>query len=89
MTALKDVKRLKQIYKEILKNIKYNQKWSENQINKKKKKKSQLKKRDKIYLLIKYLEITWANRKLNHKKVDLFYIKEKRSNVNFKLELLN
>ena len=55
--TLKDVKQLKQIYNEIVKDIKYNQKRSENHINRKRKKKSQLKKRNKIYFFIKYLGI--------------------------------
>ena len=35
------------------------------------------------------MEITQINRKLNYKKVSLFYVKEKRNNVNFKMKLLN
>ena len=35
------------------------------------------------------MRITQTNRKLDYKKVSFFYIKEKRSNMNFKLELLN
>ena len=38
---------------------------------------------------MKYLGIIRVNRKLDHKKVDLFYIKEKKNNVNFELELLD
>ena len=87
--VLKDIKQLKHIYKEISKNIKYNQKQSENQINRKRKRKSQFKKENKVYLLTKYLRIIKVNKKLDHKKVSLFYIKEKRSDVNFELELLN
>ena len=57
MVALKDIKQIKQIHNKIVKDIKYNQKWLEDYINKKRKKESQLKKRDKIYFLIKYLGI--------------------------------
>ena len=84
---MEDISQLKYIYKEILKDIKYNQKWSENQINRKRKKKSQLKKGNKVYFLTKYLGIIKVNRKLDYKKVGLFYIKEKRNDVNFELKL--
>ena len=58
VVALEDIKQLKQIHNKIVKDIEYNQKQSKNHINKKRKKKSQLKKRNKIYFLIKYLRIT-------------------------------
>ena len=51
VTALKDVKDLKQIYKKMLRDIEYNQRQSENQINQKRKKKSQLKKKLKFTFL--------------------------------------
>ena len=52
---LQETNQFKKIYKEIIKNIKYQQKCSKLQINKKRIKKSQLKKRNKIYLFIKNL----------------------------------
>ena len=85
--ALLEADQLKNIYKEILRNIKYYQKCSKSQINKKKMKKSQLKEKNKIYLFIKNLKISRLNRKLDYKKVDLFIIKIKKSNVTFELEL--
>ena len=85
--VLLEVDQLRNIYKEMLRNIEYYQKRSESQINKKRIKKSQLKKGDKIYLFIKNLKILWLSRKLDYKKVDSFIIKTKKSNVTFELEL--
>ena len=50
-------------------------------------KKSHLKKKNKIYLFIKNLRISRLNWKLDHKKVGLFIIKIKKSNIIFELEL--
>ena len=75
------------MHKELSKTIEYHQRRSESQINKKRTKKSQLKERDKIYLFIKNLKISQPSRKLNYKKINLFIIKIKRSNVTFELEL--
>ena len=74
--ALEDTNQLKELHEKIFKNIKYNWYRSKPNINKKRKK-SQFKKKNKVYLLIKNLRILRANRKLNYKKVDLFYVKPK------------
>ena len=86
-SALENVSQLSKLYEKISRNIDYNQKRSELLINKKKKKESQLKEEDKIYILTKNLKITRTNKKLNYKKVDLFKIKMKKSNINYKLKL--
>ena len=85
--VLQEANQLRNIYKEMSKNIEYHQKRSESQINKKRTKKPQLKKKNKIYLLTKNLKISQPNRKLDHKKVGPFIIKTKKSNVTFELEL--
>ena len=55
--VLLETDQLRNIYKEISRNIEYHQKYSESQINKKRMKKSQLKEENKIYLFIKNLKI--------------------------------
>ncbi len=56
--------------------------------NKKRKTAFQLKKRDKIYLLIKNLKIKKSKKKkLNYVKVGPFLIKKTKRSVNYKLDL--
>ena len=57
------------------------------QINRKKIKKILTKKKNKVYLFIKNLRTLWLNWKLDYKKVEFFIIKNKKSNIIFKLEL--
>ena len=40
-----------------------------------------------MYLFIKNLKILRLNKKLNHKKTGLFYIKKRISSVNYRLNL--
>ena len=54
----------------------------------KKKKRSQFKKRNKVYFLKKNLENLQLSRKLNHKKIGSFIVKKRKSKINYKLELL-
>jgi hypothetical protein len=49
---------------------------------------SQLKKRNKIYLLTKNLKIRKKSKKLNHVKVESFFIKAVKESVNYELDLL-
>jgi len=49
---------------------------------------SQLKKRNKMYLLTKNLKIRKRNKKLNHVKIESFFIKEVKKSVNYELDLL-
>ena len=86
-TALKEINSLKRVHKELSKSIEYQQKRGEPNANKKRKKKPQLKKRDKIYLLTKNLKTSRPNKKLNHKKVGPFCIKKRISNINYRLKL--
>jgi len=55
--------------------------------NKKRKMASQLKKRNKIYLLTKNLKIRKKSKKLNHVKVESFFIKAVKKSVNYELDL--
>ena len=55
--------------------------------NKKRKMASQLKKGDKIYLLIKNLKTQQLSKKLNHQKIESFFIKQVKESVNYELEL--
>jgi len=48
----------------------------------------QLKKRNKIYLLTKNLKIRKKSKKLDHVKVELFFIKEVKKLVSYELDLL-
>ena len=57
--------------------INYSQKKLEPYTNRKRKKKPQLKERNKIYLIKKNLENSQPNKKLNHKKVGFFINKKK------------
>jgi hypothetical protein len=55
--------------------------------NKKRKMASQLKKRDKVYLLTKNLKIRKKSKKLDHVKVESFFIKEVKESINYELDL--
>lgn len=57
--------------------------------NKKQKTMSQLKKKNKIYLLTKNLKAKKANKKLNYVKVGLFFIKRQKKYINYKLNLFS
>jgi len=48
---------------------------------------SQLKKRNKMYLLTKNLKIRKKSKKLNHVKIKSFFIKEVKKLVNYELDL--
>ena len=52
-------------------------------------KEPQLKEEDKVYLLRKNLKNFRLSKKLDHKKVDLFIIKKRKSKINYKLKLLD
>jgi hypothetical protein len=47
----------------------------------------QLKKRNKVYLLTKNLKIRKKSKKLNHVKVESFFIKGVKKSVNYELDL--
>jgi hypothetical protein len=48
----------------------------------------QLKERDKVYLLTRNLKTKKKSRKLNHVKVELFFIKTIKGPINYELDLL-
>ena len=49
----------------------------------------QLKEGDKIYLLTKNLKTKKVSRKLNHVKIDPFFIKQQKKSVNYELNLFS
>ena len=55
--------------------------------NKRRKMAPQLKKRNKMYLLTKNLKTRKKSRKLDHVKVEPFFIKEVKGSVNYELDL--
>ena len=55
--------------------------------NKKRKMTPQLKEKNKVYLLIKNLQTKKSSKKLNHKKVESFFIKVVREEISYKLHL--
>ncbi len=55
--------------------------------NKKRKMTPQLKERNKMYLLTKNLKIRKKSKKLNHVKVESFFIKAVKESVNYELDL--
>jgi len=47
----------------------------------------QLKKKNKMYLLTKNLKIRKKSKKLNHVKIESFFIKEVKKSINYELDL--
>ena len=82
-TASKRIEMLKNIHEQIIKF----QKQSAIYVNKKKKMASQLKKKDKVYLLTKNLKTKRLNKKLNHVKIGSFLIDKKIKSINYQLLL--
>ena len=80
---MKRVKKFKNIKDNIQKmNLK-----SEKYVNKKRKEGSQLKEKDKVYLLTKNLTTRKLNKKLDHTKIESFFIKVVKRSVNYELSL--
>ena len=78
------VKRLKNIKN----NIQKMQLRFEKYVNKKRKEGSQLKEENKVYLLTRNLATRKLNKKLNHTKIESFFIKAVKRLVNYELSLL-
>ena len=76
-----------EILKKIQKNIVKMQKKSAIYQNKKRKMTFQLKKRNQVYLLTKNLKTKKSNKKLNHVKIEPFFIKNQKDRVSYELEL--
>ena len=85
--ALEDASDLKRMHEEMSRNITFQQLKTEPYANKKRKKEPQLKEGDKVYLLTKNLSTTRPSRKLDHVKVGPFFVRKKKSDVNFELDL--
>ena len=77
------VKRLK----DIKDNIQKMQLKSRKYVNKKRKEGSQLKEKNKVYLLTKNLTIRRLNKKLDHTKIESFFIKAVKRSVSYELSL--
>ena len=75
-------------FKDIKENIQRMQFRFEKYVNKKRKESFQLKEEDKVYLLTKNLTTKRLNKKLNHAKIELFFIKVVKRSVNYELSLL-
>ena len=60
---------------------------SEKYVNKKRKKDPQLKEKNKIYLLTKNLMTKRLTKKLNHTKIEPFFIKAIKGSVSYELSL--
>ena len=74
-------------FKNIKDNIQKMQLKSKRSINKKRKEGSQLKEKNKVYLLIKNLTTKRFNKKLNYIKIRSFFIKAVKRSVNYELNL--
>lgn len=81
--TMKRIKTMKRVHD----NIKNMQKRFANYQNKKRKMTPQLKKKNKIYLLTKNLKTRKKSRKLNHIKIESFFIKNQRGRVSYELNL--
>ena len=73
--------------KDIKDNIQKMQLKSRRYVNKKQKEGSQLKEKDKVYFLTKNLTTKRLNKKLDHTKIESFFIKAVKRPVNYELSL--
>jgi hypothetical protein len=78
---------MQNLYKKILRDIKFLRIRSASYYNKKRLKGPRLKKRDKVYFLRRNIEIIRLSNKLNYKKFRLFRVKRNIRNISYKLEL--
>ena len=85
--AIVAAEEIKELYKEIVKRIHQQKERTARNTNKRRKLGPQLKKGDKIYLLIKNLKSKRPSRKLDYIKVGPFLIKEVKGAINYKLNL--
>ena len=74
-------------FKDIRDNIQKMQFKSKEYVNKKRKEGSQLKEKDKVYFLTKNLTTKKLNKKLDHTKIESFFIKAVKRSVNYELSL--
>ena len=82
--AIERVETLKKVHDNISKMQKKSTKYQ----NKKRKTTPQLKKKDKVYLFTKNLKTKKSSKKLNHVKVESFFIKRAKRSINYELDLL-
>ena len=75
------------MHKEIAKQIKAKNNRTAIHSHKKRKNRPQLKKGDKVYLLIKNIRSKRLSKKLDHVKVRPFLVKQQKGLVNYKLDL--
>ena len=81
------VNRLKDLHKMLQRDIKFASERSAVYHNKKRDRELTLKKRDKVYLLRCNIKTKWPNNKLNHTKLEPFWIAKTKRSVNYELEL--
>ena len=82
-SVIERMKTLKKVHNNIIKM----QHHSADYQNKKRKMTPQLKEKNKVYLLIKNLWTKKLSKKLNHKKIESFYVRAAREEVSYKLHL--
>jgi len=75
------------LHKELQKNIQFLSKRMTLYANKKRDKKSTLKKRNKVYLLKRNIKTKRSSNKLNHMKLEFFEILEEKKSINYELNL--
>ena len=74
-------------FKNIKENIQKMHLKSEKYVNKKRKKDPQLKEKNKVYLLTKNLTTKKSTKKLNHTKIEPFFIKAVKKSVSYEVSL--
>ena len=79
---------IQRLYKELKRDIEFLLHWSAFYHNQYRSKESMLKKRNKVYLLQKNIEITRSSSKLDHVKIKSFRIIRSIKEISFKLKLL-
>ncbi len=75
------------LHKELQKNIQFLSKHMTLYANKKKDRKSTLKKKNKVYLLRRNIKTKRSSNKLNHMKLETFEILKEKRSINYELNL--
>ena len=85
--VLVNISKIQGIYKEIARQIKNTNQKVIRHNNKKRKNRPQLKKGDKVYLLIKNIKSKRLSKKLDYIKVRPFLVKQQKGPINYELDL--
>ena len=78
---------LKNLHKMLQRDIKFTSERSAVYHNKKRDREPTLKERDKVYLLYHNIKTKWPSNKLNHMKLEPFWIAKTKRSVNYELKL--